>query len=83
MESVAGCFSLIRIVSRMFFQFVLQEFTGVFGVCAIVRKNKMTKLIDAGFKPTGVSRWVEGLLLSKWDREELWVGLNKTAGKKK
>ncbi len=46
-------------------------------VCAIISKKKMERLKVSGFEPSDVGRWVEGVYLGKWRREELWVGVNK------
>ncbi len=69
----------VRIVHKV--EDFLREFQTDEPICAIVTKDKMDKLKASGFDPSDVGRPVEGIVLSKWRTEELWVGLNKTAVK--
>ena len=57
----------------------LRQFKAAEPVCAIVHKDKLDKLTAAGFDSTAdrADRWVEGINLDRWRKEELWVGVNK------
>ena len=52
-------------------------------ICAIVSKKALDKLTAEGFEPSGPYQWVQGIYPSKWQRIELWVGVNKAAQDKK
>ncbi len=60
----------------------VEEFVGEYEknepICAIVRMDKMVELAAGGFKKKkgGANRWVKGVYLGKWRREDLWVGVN-------